>query len=130
MLDPTLEQDNADRDEEVPEEHPDYIHIDHGQLENDPNVTQVGIYRKIDIPDDATLRANTRHLDCYQRQVINIGLQYAKDIVKARKEGNGYPSAPLIMVHGGAGAGKSTVSLLNGCRKYSRKKEMTLNAHF
>ena len=70
---------------------------------------QTGIYRKIEIPDDDTLKANTRLLDCYQRQVINIGLQYAKDIIKARKEGNAYPSAPLIMVHGGAGAGKSTV---------------------
>ena len=36
-------------------------------------------------------------------------MQYAKDIVKARKEGNSYPAAPLLMVHGGAGAGKSSV---------------------
>ena len=36
-------------------------------------------------------------------------MKYAKDIVKARKEGNQSPAAPLLMVHGGAGAGKSTV---------------------
>ena len=36
-LDPTLQQDNADCDEEVTEEHPDYIHIDPGQLDNDLN---------------------------------------------------------------------------------------------
>ena len=41
--------------------------------------------------------------------MINIGVEYAKDIVKARKEGNSHPTAPLVMVHGGAGAGKSTV---------------------
>ena len=29
--------------------------------------------------------------------------------MKARKEGNSHPKAPLLMVHGGAGAGKSTV---------------------
>ena len=38
-----------------------------------------------------------------------MGVKYAKDLVKARKEGNTCPKAPLVMVHGGAGAGKSTV---------------------
>ena len=36
-------------------------------------------------------------------------ISYAEDIVKARKDGNKPPEAPLLMVHGGAGAGKSTV---------------------
>ena len=108
-MDPALEQDNADCDEDVTEEHPDYIHIDPGQLASDPTAMQTGIYRRIEIPDDADLRSNTRSLDRHQRQVINIGVEYAKDIVKARKEGNSHPTAPLVMVHGGAGAGKSTV---------------------
>ena len=30
-------------------------------------------------------------------------------MVKARREGNSPPPATLLMVHGGAGAGKSTV---------------------
>ena len=52
------------------------------------------------------MKENTRTLDRYQREVINIGVKYAKGIVKSRREGN---TAPLMMVHGGAGAGKSSV---------------------
>ena len=55
------------------------------------------------------MRQKTRSLDNYQKEVINIGIKYAKDIVKARKEGNPKPDPPLLMVHGGAGSGKSTV---------------------
>ena len=50
-----------------------------------------------------------RKLDVYQREVVNIGIKYCKDLVKARKIHNEKPEAPLVMVHGGAGAGKSTV---------------------
>ena len=55
------------------------------------------------------MKESTRSLDIFQREVINIGIKYAKGIVKSRKEGNASPQAPLLMVHGGAGAGKSTV---------------------
>ena len=55
------------------------------------------------------MKQATRSLDVYQREVINIGIKYARGIVKSRKEGNALPKAPLLMVHGGAGAGKSTV---------------------
>ena len=48
-------------------------------------------------------------LDKYQKEVVNISVKYARDIVKSRKHGNTPPKAPLLMVHGGAGAGKSTV---------------------
>ena len=41
--------------------------------------------------------------------VLDIAVKYAKDLVKARKINNPSPKAPLLMVHGGAGAGKSTV---------------------
>ena len=40
--------------------------------------------------------------------VLDI-VKYAKDLVKARKMHNPLPKAPLLMEHGGAGAGKSTV---------------------
>ena len=59
----------------------------------------------MDIPSSAELTENTRSLDKYQREVVNIGIKYAKDIVKARKDGNKAPEAPLLKIHGGAGAG-------------------------
>ena len=36
-------------------------------------------------------------------------VKYARDIVKARRDGNTEPPPIYVMVHGGAGAGKSTV---------------------
>ena len=51
----------------------------------------------------------TRKLDYYQRQVIEVGIRYARNIVKSIKSKNRMPTAPKFMVHGGAGSGKSTV---------------------
>ena len=108
-LDSALEQENADCVEEGLVEHPELVHADPGQIVHAENVQETSIYRKIDIPNDKELKEATRSLDEYQREVINIGVKYAKGVVKARKEGNKIPTAPLLMVHGGAGAGKSTV---------------------
>ena len=104
QLDPALEQDNADCEEEVLSEHPDFLHIDPSQITSDEHVIAKSIYRKIDIPNDEELKDNTCNLDKHQKEVINIGVKYAKDIVKMRREGNAPPVAPLLMVHGGAGA--------------------------
>ena len=48
-------------------------------------------------------------MDKWQREVINFGLRFAKDIVKGRRHGNAPATPVLLMVHGGAGAGKSSV---------------------
>ena len=110
-LDAAAEQDNADCQEEELELHPDYSHMDiegiEIQEENEKQVTS--IYRKIDIPDMKELKQNTALLDPFQRRVIDIGIQYAKEIKKAEKEGNHYPDPPHLMVHGGAGSGKTFV---------------------
>ena len=51
----------------------------------------------------------TRKLDKFQREAVNISVKYAKDLVKSRRDGN-YPPSPIFLTgHGGAGAGKSTV---------------------
>ena len=65
--------------------------------------------RKIEIPPADELKSKIQRLDEYQKEVVNIGVRYCKDLVKARKAGNPVPVAPKVMVHGGAGAGKSTV---------------------
>ena len=109
ILDSALEQENADCVEEGLVEHPEFDHADPGQIIDKETDKETSIYRKIDIPNDKELKENTRSLDVYQREVINIGVKYAKGIVKSRREGNKVPTAPLLMVHGGAGAGKSTV---------------------
>ena len=75
----------------------------------DTGEVKESIYRKVEIPEYDELRRSTRGLDKHQKEVINIGVKYARDVVKARRGGNLSPKAPLLMVHGGAGAGKSTV---------------------
>ena len=41
--------------------------------------------------------------------MIDIGLTYAKDLIKAKLGKIPFPTAPLVVVQGGAGAGKSHV---------------------
>ena len=44
-----------------------------------------------------------------QKYVLSEGIKYAKGIVKARKGNNKLPNPPHMLVHGGAGSGKSCV---------------------
>ena len=59
QLDPALEQANADCEEEVLSEHPDFLHVDPDQITSDEQVVTKSIYRKIDIPND-----DMRHTKC------------------------------------------------------------------
>ena len=111
VLDAATEQANAECQEEVEELHPDYAHLD---IVNAPQLDECeqriqNIYRRIEIPDIKELKKMTQQLDPYQRTVIDIGVKFAKDIIKSQKEGNPLPKIPNLMVHGGAGAGKTFV---------------------
>ena len=48
-------------------------------------------------------------MDKFQREVVNIAVNYAKDLVKSRRNINNPPTTVYLLGHGGAGAGKSTV---------------------
>ena len=95
------------------EVHPDYEHCIPGDEEftEDPGIQRetACVFRAVDMPDQTDLRIMLRTLDPFQRQVLDIAVTYFKDLVKAKKDGNRLPEAPLLMCHGGAGAGKSTV---------------------
>ena len=108
-LDPTLEQSNAECNEEHEIEHPKYSHIDPEHIESEQEPRKAGNYKNIEIPNQDELKRRTRRLDKWQREVLNIGIKYAKDVVKGRKQGNPPAKPVLLMVHGGAGAGKSAV---------------------
>ena len=65
------------------EVHPDYLHLDPGSHEEiDDSIQQQNLYRKINLPNIHILKEKTRKLDAYQRSVIDIGIKYARDIVK------------------------------------------------
>ena len=51
----------------------------------------------------------TKKLDFYQKKVVEICIRYTRNLLKAIQTKNSLPIAPKLMIHGGAGSGKSTV---------------------
>ena len=98
-------------DEEETQEIFEHCNPDHIDLNEDNPKKELAksLLRKIDLPTAKELREKIRCLDPYQREVLNVVLKYGKDLVKSRKLHNKVPVPPLYMMHGGAGAGKSTV---------------------
>ena len=109
ILDPNLEQANDDCEDEEFKDHPEFQHLDPALLDKNEAVVSKSIYRKIEIECLDVLKQKTRDLDEFQKKVINIGVKYSKDLVKSRNNNSKRPTSPYLMVHGGAGAGKSTV---------------------
>ena len=64
-------------------------------------------FKAMELDDFEVLLEKSRRLDYYQRKVVEKGIQYARSIVKSLKTKNPLPDAPKLMIHGGAGAGKS-----------------------
>ena len=87
-LDAAAEQSNAECQEEQAELHPDYVHLDTENVDEleEPVKKFQNIYRRIDLPNIHHLKQKTRQLDQYQRSVIDIGVKYAKDIIKGQRE--------------------------------------------
>ena len=106
----THEQEKDDCAEEGISEHPNYIHLDTDGicLDDRPN-QQSSHFKQFEIPSKETLVKETRKLDCNQREILDIAIRYARDLVKSRRDGNEAPNPVYLIGHGGAGAGKSTV---------------------
>jgi hypothetical protein len=110
QMDAAHEQEQEDCHCEGPIQHPDYLHIDTDGIEQaDTSKHTATILKKIVIPGLPELREQTRKLDKFQKEAVNISVKYAKDLVKSRRDGNNPPAPIFITGHGGAGAGKSTV---------------------
>ena len=110
VLDPENEQDNADCAEVGVEDHPDFAFKSIADYNNEcmeSNTTKS--FKKIELYDDEYVERLTRGLDKEQRTVLDIGVDYAKNVAKARSGSKRTFHAPLLIVQGGAGSGKSTV---------------------
>ena len=104
-LDPDHEQEEDElEDGEV--EHPEYEHLNPGEEEQPRDLC---IYRKIDVPEWNELKETTLGLDPWQRRVVDEAVKFARDIIKSENPVNRRPNPPHLMVHGGAGSGKTTV---------------------
>ena len=59
QVDAALEQENADCAEEGLVDHPDFEHVDPGQIVTSKDKKESSIYRKIEIPNDEELKEST-----------------------------------------------------------------------
>ena len=104
-------QDNAESLEQGISQVEQFIAMDPSDIntnEDDPSSSE-GFYKRIEIQDEKLLRERTDNLDSDQKLVIDIGITYAKGIVKFCTGNSNIPEQPLLAVQGGAGSGKSHV---------------------
>ena len=107
----------AEREQEIDdcimeedEEHPEYEHLNPIEVDDERiKVIKEKVFKPIDVGDLQELKSRTKSLDRYQKYVLEVAIRYARGIIKAQKSKNRRPSPPFLMVHGGAGSGKSTV---------------------
>ena len=109
ILDPQGEQENMDCEIEDIENHPDYEHLNPDDFKATENTKQEKKYRPIEVDNLDVLLKKTRSLDFYQRVVIHKGIEFSRKVVKARNPKNTYPEGKDVIVHGGAGSGKTAV---------------------
>ena len=65
--------------------------------------------KKIDLQGEDEINYKIKQLDCDQRIALDMGVDYAKKCERAGKHQCNRPIAPLVIVHGGSGTGKSTI---------------------
>ena len=108
LLDAETEQDKAEN-EGIEDDNEDLLHMDQEIEEESPKKNRASLYKPIDLSRPQELEKNTQNLDNWQRMVIDIVVKFGKDIRKAEKNNVKPPKPHHLMIHGGAGAGKSTV---------------------
>ena len=109
-LDPELEKEILECDDEMEDLHPDFVQVNPDDFETEDNITQVKkTLRSIEIQTVDEMLEQARTLDEFQKKVLHIAIQFVQHLKIARKGKCPYPCAPLMMIHGGAGSGKSTV---------------------
>ena len=107
MIDPALAQENEDCEDEGVVDHPDFLFKDPSNLKDTEHEKRK--FKAIELYDDQILDSMTRSLDEEQRIVLEIGVNFARALVKARHCQNARVTPELLVVQGGAGTGKSTV---------------------
>ena len=120
QLDPTQEQENLECQDGEDLMHPDFIQMNPDDFEFESNVKQIKkTLKNIEVKSPDELLREARDLDRYQKMVLHIAIEFAQDLIIAKKGKRQLPVAPLMMVHGGAGSGKSTV--INVMSQYIHK---------
>ena len=110
-LDANKEQEETDDLLEGVHEHPELNIKDPAEINDNVKMetTSNNTFRKIDLQDTEEIHSKVRKLDIDQRMVVDIGVNYAKKFVQSMKRKSPRPTAPFVIVHGGAETDKSTV---------------------
>ena len=86
------------------------MQVNPDELEFESNVKQIKkTLRRIDVKTADQILKEARKLDEFQKRSLHVAVNFAQDVIIARKGKIPYPSSPFLMVHGGAGSGKSTL---------------------
>jgi hypothetical protein len=113
MLDGHGAQENEDDFGLGMEDDPDFIGCDPANLAKDQIVEKYQEesykYRKIQIEEDQELLEMTRKLVPEQMMALEKVVKFSKGVVKSMKASVDYPEPLLLIIHGGAGVGKSAV---------------------
>ena len=113
VINPQHEQDQEDQALLGVEEDENYASRHPGELLDREEIMQPSanrnIYRRIDISDKDSMAGMVQQLDCHQRHVFDTVIKYCKDLRKSVQSRANVPEPPLLLVHGGAGSGKSTL---------------------
>ena len=108
VLDSTFAQENIDCAEVGVSGNSEIPGLDPVNITADDNL-KASTFRRIELYDDDKLKSLTQNLDYDQRLVLDKAADYAIQLVKCRKVKIQNLKAPLLVIQGGAGSGKSTV---------------------
>ena len=109
-LDPEQEKEIVECNVDVDEMHPDFMHLNPDEMEFENNINQIKkTLRRIEMKSADQILMEARNLDKYQKKALHVAIKFAQDIIIARKGTAPYPRVPFMMIHGGAGTGKSTL---------------------
>ena len=108
-MDPEMHQEDIDCELEGVEEDEQYRHLDPEGLKDRDIPDSTSWYRKLEVKDQYVLEQETCKLDKWQREVVDVGLRFARGLKKHVKGLGNAPKPENLVVIGGAGSGKSTV---------------------
>ena len=112
ILDSTKEQQEEDCLDEGTHDPEQFMALDpedHFSDDRLDNKSKDSFFKKIELVSLDYLSSETRKLDQDQRRVVDIGISYAQNLRKSSLKESVQPKPPLVVVHGGAGCGKSFV---------------------
>ena len=117
ILDPEHQQENEECEVGEEEIVPEFAHSNPDEIDFDNNIEQAKrTVGKIQIKTADERLEEARKLDKYQKSALHVAVNFAMDVIISRKGKIPYPRAPTLLIHGGAGSGKST--LINVISQY------------